>query len=192
MSETTEGIRQRLLDTTKAIYTDAPMTAATMEEVAKAAGVGRATLYRYFKNRDDLLLAVIEREAVTIARRVEKKISKIDSPGEYIIEGMVQAMAEINKSALLSSILQPGNSSVVNRLLFDSDRLVNIGLEIMLPVVQRAQQTGKLKTNMSFELLVEWILRILTSLVTVPSKQLNSKRAVRDMLYATMLPVLEG
>ena len=52
-----------------------------MEEVAKAAGVGRATLYRHFKNRDDLLLAVIEREAVIIAGRVEKKISKIDSPG---------------------------------------------------------------------------------------------------------------
>ena len=191
MSETTEGIRQRLLDTTKAMYTEAPMTGVTMEEVAKAAGVGRATLYRHFKNRDDLLLAVIEREAVIIAGRVEKKISKIDSPGEYIIEGMVQAMDEINKSALLSSMLQPRNSSIVNRLLFDSDRLVNIGLEIMLPVVQRAQQTGKLKTNMSFELLVEWILRILASLVTVPSKQLNSKRAVRDMLYATMLPVLE-
>ena len=103
----------------------------------------------------------------------------------------MQAMDEINKSALLSSMFQPRNSSIVNRLLFDSDRLVNIGLEIMLPVVQRAQQTGKLKTNMSFELLVEWILRILASLVTVPSKQLNSKRAVRDMLDATMLPVLE-
>ena len=81
---------------------------------------------------------------------------------------------------------------MVNRLLFDTDRLINIGLGIMLPVVQRAQQTGELKTDMDFELLVEWILRILVSLVTVPSKQLNSQRAVRNMLYATMLPVLQG
>ena len=44
---------------------------------------------------------------------------------------------------------------MVNRLLFESDRLTNTGLDIMLRVVQRAQKIGKLKANMDFELLVE-------------------------------------
>jgi hypothetical protein len=44
---------------------------------------------------------------------------------------------------------------------------------------------------MDFDTLGEWILRILVSLITVPSRKLNSSAAVRDMLYATMLPVLE-
>ena len=163
-----------------------------MDEVAKAAGVGRATLYRHFRNRDDLMLAVIETEAVAIAGRVEKKIRSVDSPAQHIIEGMVQAMDEINKSKLFRALFQSGGSSIVNRLLFDTDRLTNIGLEIMLPVVQRAQQSGELNTGMSLDMLVEWIMRMLISLITVPSKQLNSKRAVREMLHATMLPVLEG
>ena len=192
MNETTQGVRYKVLETAKAIYANTSMNGATMDDVAKAAGVGRATLYRHFKGRDELLLAVIETEAVAIAQRVEKKIRKISSPGEYIIEGMLQAMDEIGKSELFSSMLLPGNSSVVNRLLFDSDRLINVGLEIMLPVVQRAEKTGKLSTDMNSEMLMEWIMRMLVSLITVPSKQLNSKRAMRSMLYATMLPVLEG
>ena len=192
VNDSAQGVRERVLETSKAIYTNSDLGSVTMDEVAKAAGVGRATLYRHFRNRDDLVLAVIETEAVAIAGRVEKKIRGFDSPAQHIIEGMVQAMDEINKSQLFRAIFQSGGSSIVNRLLFDTDRLTNIGLEIMLPVVQRAQQSGELNTAMSLEMLVEWIMRMLISLITVPSKQLNSKRAVRKMLYATMLPVLEG
>lgn len=163
-----------------------------MDDVAKAAGVGRATLYRHFKDRDELLLTVLEHEALEVAARVEKKIQKIDQPAEYIIEGMVQALVEIKRSDLLLNIFQSGSSSNVNQLLFDSDRLVNIGIGIMLPVVQRASETGQLDTSMDFETLVEWILRVLISLVTIPSPKLNTQAAVRKMLRATMLPVLEG
>lgn len=190
VNDSRQSTRERVLATTRAMYSNPAMTNPTMDDVATAVGIGRATLYRHFKNRDDLLLAVLEQEALVIAERVEKKIGKIDNPGEHIIEGMVQAVAEINKSDLLRNIFQSGDSSIVNRLLFDTDRLINIGIGIMLPVVQRAQQTGQLKTDMDFETLMEWILRMLVSLVTVPSKKLNSKRAVRNMLYVTMLPVL--
>ncbi len=192
VSEPRQSVRQRVLETSKAIYSNATANGATMEEVAKAAGIGRATLYRHFNNRDDLLLAVLEAEAKAIAARVEKKIRNIESPGEYIIEGMVQAVDEINNSELLGSIFKSGDGSMINRLLFESNRLTDIGLDIMLPVVQRAQQTGKLKADMDFDLLVEWILRILTSLVTVPSKHTGSKRAIRNMLRATLLPLLEA
>ena len=89
MNETTQGVRYKVLETAKAIYANATIHGATMDDVAKAAGIGRATLYRHFKGRDELLLAVIETEAVAIAQRVEKKIRKISSPGEYIIEGML-------------------------------------------------------------------------------------------------------
>jgi AcrR family transcriptional regulator len=192
VNDSAKGVRKRVLETAKAIYTNSDLGSVTMDEVAKAAGVGRATLYRHFRNRDDLVLAVIETEAVAIAGRVERKIRSVDSPAQHIIEGMVQAMDEINKSKLFRTLFQSGGSSIVNRLLFDTDRLTNIGLEIMLPVVQRAQQSGELNTGMSLDMLVEWIMRMLISLITVPSKQLNSKRAVREMLHATMLPVLEG
>jgi AcrR family transcriptional regulator len=184
--------RERILATTREMYTTASMSSVTMDKVASAAGIGRATLYRYFKNRDDLLLAVLEAEALLIADRVEKRIRKIQNPGEHIIEGMVQAVDEIDKSELLHNIFRTDDNSAINRLLFDTDKLINIGLGIILPMAQRAEQSGQLKSDMDFEMLVEWMLRILISLVTIPSKQLNSKKAIRRMLRAILLPVLEG
>ena len=192
MNKTSPSKSERILATARSLYSNPSANNPTMDDVAKAAGIGRATLYRHFKNRDELLLTVLEREAVDIAARVEKKIRKIEQPAEHIIEGMVQAMAEINKNDLLRNIFQSESSAAVNRLLFESDRLVNVGIGIMLPVVQRARETGELTSTMDFETLVEWILRMLVSLVTIPSRKLNSQAAVRKMLHATMLPVLEG
>jgi AcrR family transcriptional regulator len=187
-----QSVPDRILDTAEAIYSQPDGLGTTMEDIAKAAGLGRATLYRHFKNRDELLLAVMEREANLIAAKVERKIRHIDTPGEHIIEGMVQAMREMKKSKLFKNVLTAETGSVVNRLIFNSDRMINIGLEIMLPVVQRAHESGKLKTDMEFELLVEWILRMLSSVLTVPSKQLKTEGDIRYMLQKTMLPVLEG
>ena len=192
MNETNLSKSERILATARSLYSNPSTNNPTMDDVAKAAGIGRATLYRHFKNRDELLLTVLEQEALDIAARVEKKIRNIEQPAEYIIEGMVQAMTEINKNDLLRNIFQSDSSAAVNRLLFESDRLVNVGIGIMLPVVQRAQETGELTSTMDFETLVEWILRMLVSLVTIPSRKLNSQAAVRKMLHATMLPVLEG
>jgi AcrR family transcriptional regulator len=187
-----QSVPDRILDTAEAIYTQPDGLGTSMEEIARAAGLGRATLYRHFNSRDELLLAVMEREAKLIAAKVNRKIRHIDTPGEHIIEGMVQAMREMKKSNLFKNVLRAETGSVVNRLIFTSDRMLNIGLEIVLPVVQRAHDTGKLKTDMEFELLVEWIMRMLSSLLTVPSKQLKSEGDIRYLLQKTMLPVLEG
>ena len=46
--------------------------AASMEEIANAAGVGRATLYRYFSNRDELLEAMVASSARELAVRIRQ------------------------------------------------------------------------------------------------------------------------
>jgi TetR/AcrR family transcriptional regulator, repressor for uid operon len=187
-----ENTRERILSTARELYSRPGNTLPTMDDVANAVGIGRATLYRHFDNRDELLLTVIEQEALEIASRVEKRIRKIEKPADYVVEGTLQAMLEIQKSPLPHSLFQTGSSNGVNRLLFDSDRLINIGLSIMTPVVTHASESGKLRSSMAPELMVEWILRILISLVSVPSPQLKTRSAIRDFLRAIMLPVLEG
>ena len=191
MSSAKQETRDRVLEASKALYCRVGFHGVTMDDVARSAGIGRATLYRHFDNRDEVLLAVLETEARAIARRVEKNIRRFDTPGEYIIEGMLHAREEVLQNPLLSHVLEPGSSERINRMLFNTNRLTNIGLEIMLPVVQTAQEKGELKTEMTFEMLMEWIMRMLVSLISIPSPQLKSKRAIRQMLRATMLPVLQ-
>ena len=53
----------RILDAALDCYVRQGIGATTLEDVARAAGVGRSTLYRYVDNRDDLLLKVVQRDS---------------------------------------------------------------------------------------------------------------------------------
>jgi AcrR family transcriptional regulator len=58
--------RRALLDAARAAFEQQGVT-ASLDDVAKAAGVGPGTLYRHFPTRDHLVLAVIDEGLVAIA-----------------------------------------------------------------------------------------------------------------------------
>ena len=51
--------------------------AFSTNRVAKDAGVGIATIYEYFANKEEILLAVLEHELAGISMRIEAKIPEI-------------------------------------------------------------------------------------------------------------------
>lgn len=60
---------ERLLDAAARVFTERG-PGAGMAEVAAAAGVGRATLYRYFPSRDALLRGLVEAAAAEVEQRI--------------------------------------------------------------------------------------------------------------------------
>ena len=56
-----EAARQRLLDAAEACIDRYGLAKTTVEDIATEAKVSRATIYRYFDNRDELVLAVVLR-----------------------------------------------------------------------------------------------------------------------------------
>jgi AcrR family transcriptional regulator len=55
------GARERLLDTAYELFSRRGIRGVGVEEVIERAGVAKATLYRHFPSKDDLVLAFLER-----------------------------------------------------------------------------------------------------------------------------------
>src|SRR5919108_4448369 len=55
------GPRERLLDTAYELFSKRGIRGVGIEEVIERAGVAKATLYRHFPSKDDLVLAFLER-----------------------------------------------------------------------------------------------------------------------------------
>jgi AcrR family transcriptional regulator len=190
LSEEQAAVQQRLLDAAEKCFAQFGLTKTTMEDVAQSAGMSRATVYRYFKNRDELLLGVVEREANRTAVVLKKRLASISDPGEYIIEGVVQSLVEIPKRPALSMLFGPEAVGLTSRLVLSSGRLAEIGLSLLIPVIEPAREKGVLNDKIDFHVMIEWIFRILSSYLTVPSSFANSEDEMRELLRRMLLPAL--
>ena len=74
---------------------------ATTARIAKEAGIGLASLYEYFENRDDIILAGLEMEAAEVWRAAELGLLKIVElgPAEGLRHALRVTMSEISRRA---------------------------------------------------------------------------------------------
>jgi AcrR family transcriptional regulator len=71
---------RRVLRSAEELFKKLGFRAVTMELVAREANVAKATLYSYFKNKDELYLAVCARMARILRDSVEQALMKPDTP----------------------------------------------------------------------------------------------------------------
>ena len=78
--------RSRLLDAATAAFADRGAD-ASLDDIAKAAGLGIGTLYRHFPTREDLVLAVYGAQIDALDQR-SRELASSDDPGEALREWM--------------------------------------------------------------------------------------------------------
>src|SRR6266540_1380308 len=79
--------RDALLDAAVALATSGDVAAVSMETVAERAGVSRPLVYKHFANRNELLAAVYQREAVHLHRDLATEVGSANS-----LEGMFRTL----------------------------------------------------------------------------------------------------
>ena len=51
-----------------------------MEDISAAAGVGKGTLYRYFKDKEELYLALLDRASAQVEERMTAAVAQATDP----------------------------------------------------------------------------------------------------------------
>ena len=87
--------RERVLDAATEVFA-ASGPDASVDEIAKRAGVGHATVFRRFPTKDDLMYAVIERQVEEMCG-VAKEALAADDPGAAFFD-FVRRIAALNMS----------------------------------------------------------------------------------------------
>jgi AcrR family transcriptional regulator len=88
-------VRDAILDTAASLVAQHGLRAVTMSQIAEDAGIGRATLYKYFSGVEPILLAWHERH---VAEHLEHLARLRDQPGEAAarLEAVLHAYALIS------------------------------------------------------------------------------------------------
>src|ERR1700719_1087305 len=79
--------RERLLDAARSVFAASGFHGASVEEVAAAAGFSTGALYSNFEGKEDLFLALMEREIDEHAREIADAVSLRESVSERATGG---------------------------------------------------------------------------------------------------------
>ncbi len=88
------------------IFSKYGLMKTTVNEIAKAAKMGKASLYHYFKSKEDIYKEVIEQENKFLKEKLRKAIQKENTPQEKIRTFILKKMEYLKKLANIHSALK--------------------------------------------------------------------------------------
>lgn len=98
--------RQKLVDVARQLFAKNGIANTTMNDIAKASGKGRRTLYTYFKCKDDVYSAVIESELERLSDKLDEVANKKISPQDKIIELIYTHLSMIKETVIRNGNLR--------------------------------------------------------------------------------------
>ncbi|MBW2242170.1 MAG: helix-turn-helix transcriptional regulator [Deltaproteobacteria bacterium] len=96
--------RERLLAAARQCIARDGLKATGIAAVAKQAGVSRPTVYRYFRNRTELVQAALLGAGQAFAREVAHDVGRIQRPAEMAVESVLGIVVRIPDDPLLGEV----------------------------------------------------------------------------------------
>lgn len=170
---------ERILDAAAALFAEQGVHAVGMGDIAAAAGCSRATLYRYFDNRQAVRVAFVHRETRRIVARLGERVAGIADPTERVITAMLGAIGEVRADPLLIAWFR-GDSATAGSISQDSDVIGSLAASIFADTEHSDPERGRL---------ARWLTRVIVSLLTTPGRDATDERL---MLEEFVAPILAG
>lgn len=174
----TEVAAEKILDAAERLFTEHDPASVGMHEIARAAGCSRATLYRYFENRDALHTAYVHRWANALHRQLTERLAGIDDPHQRLITGITEALALVRANPALASWFAKSGPPLGAEMA-DSDVITTMVSAFVSSL--GADQPEVIERR------ARWVVRVMTSLLMFPGRDAADERA---MLADFVVPVL--
>ena len=113
----TDDARERILAAAERCIDRHGIRKTTMDDVACEVGLSRPSVYRYFADRDDLLIELITRHARALLNRTRKSISRQSSLPDQIVETVLYTAEHARRDPLTRHCVDPDGTSLGRRMI---------------------------------------------------------------------------
>ena len=176
--------RERLLEVAALCVARDGITGTGIAHVALEAGVSRPTVYRYFKDREELIRSVLLQAGLRLANEVQEHIRAFDGPGEKIVAAALFTLRAIRENPVLRQVWQPA--------MFDANVLKGFTQPASITFTRVAlaeiiDATGWNEDEAAESM--EFMLRMILSLLATPEPR-RTEDELREFLRRRLVPAL--
>ena len=140
--------KAQILNAAEGVFTKRGFNEARMDDIAEKTGLSKGTLYLYFKSKDDLIIAILER----IFQREFRQLEDLQQDDSSASDAMLKLTDLITKDIVSMLRLIPiiynflalaFRNKYVQRALKD---YINRYLNILIPIIQREIDAGEFRS----------------------------------------------
>ncbi|MBM9438439.1 TetR/AcrR family transcriptional regulator [Actinacidiphila bryophytorum] len=169
------AVQDAVLETAVALVTEHGLASVTMSQIAKEAGIGRATLYKYFPDVQSVLIAWHDRHVAAHLERLAQARDHADGPSQRL-EAVLLGYAHITHK-------RPQGGEIAafvhrDRHVVQAQQQLH---DLVREVVAEAAAVGAVREDVSPEELADYCLHALSA-----AGGLRSEEAVHRLVAVTL------
>jgi len=173
-TERSELGAERILDAAAQLFADQGIGQPGMEDIARAAGCSRATVYRYFETKQALLRAFVHREARDVTEQVARELEqRADRPDA--VEAVVATLAAVRARPYLAP-WYTGAATDLLEVFHESPVIAALASNFL------SSSGGQPDADLG-----RWLLRVVMSFLREPEE---SPEVERRLVERFLMPVL--
>lgn len=162
-------VRDRVLEGALVCIGRYGMAKTTVDDVARASGVSRATIYRYFPGgRDQVVADVVAWEVGRFFRRLGEAVVAAPDLATLVDEALRFAHRAVADHEVLQRVLAGEPQRLLPVLTVSSDRILPLVSGFLVPYLERERVAGRLRPGVEVERAADFLARMLLSWISAP------------------------
>ena len=160
----------------------------TMDDIAREAAMSRPSVYRYFADREDLLLALLSARTRALTERARRFIAQQPSVEDGLVEGLLY-LAEHGHREEFMRFLVSMDDNEFGRRVASTDAFATLAGEFWDPFLDAAEGCGELRSGLDRHNVHVWLGQVGLVLIGLLEREPQSDPAkLRELLRSFVVP----
>ena len=186
-----DDARERILAAAERCIDRHGIRKTTMDDVACEVGLSRPSVYRYFADRDDLLIELITRHARALFGRARKPISRQGSLADQIVESVLYIADHGRRDPLTRHVIDPDGTSLGKRMIA-SGTTEMMRAEMWDPILDAALANNELPAGLARSDIHLWLGDVTMMVMRGLEDGEGDVRRYRSILRRFVVPAFTG
>ena len=157
-SEQLSTPQERVLDATEMSVERYGVDKITMETVASLAKVSRGFVYKHFRSRDGVILAMLVRRAERFNVRARAFLEAQPNLEESLVQGIVLGARMAYRDPYFGMLVGSATTDPVHQIEGAVEEAVRIATALWRPILEAGRDRGELRPGIDLDELVQWIM----------------------------------